>query len=392
MNRGPELSIVIPTRNRAETAAYAVRNALGVGNCDSVEVIVHDCGDDDSLGDILEKKGLGRAKYFHVPACSMTENWNLAMEHVHGQYVNFLGDDDCIHPEAAEVVVWAKENGYKSVKCTTPASYNWPDVENAERRGRYTCRSFSGKVLPTMGQDTLRRYLHWPRIGGFHLIPSVYYGLVSMGCMHEVKDRTGLFFDSTNPDYYVGFMLAILGVSHAVIDFPLVVTGTSRKSNSNCVSPRGWKRSKHLDDYPNDAIPSFIPRTSLITEATVLAEPLWKAYYNSGVERILEDKIDLPRLYAHIITTRVGFLESPQLVKQYLSLHGKPERKMGVVRLGRKLLSEFLGRVRLILAKYLRTSRKEKQILFTIRANDILEGLRTMQNYTSKVNTPWRNE
>ena len=80
------LSIVVPTKNRPATLAYAVRAALALPS-DDLELVVQDCSDDNRTQDAIAPFAAdGRLRYEKsVGAPSMTDNWNLAFERVRGE-------------------------------------------------------------------------------------------------------------------------------------------------------------------------------------------------------------------------------------------------------------------------------------------------------------------
>ena len=113
------ISIIIPTKNRLETAAECISLAVNVGTASDVEVLVQDCSDDDSLKLFLEKQSSWeQVNYERTSPVSMTENWNRAVSRASGEYIVFIGDDDAVYPTVIEVANWAKRNNIKAIKQT----------------------------------------------------------------------------------------------------------------------------------------------------------------------------------------------------------------------------------------------------------------------------------
>lgn len=98
----PLLSVVIPTVNRVESLAVAVRSALECGEQGSIEVIVVPNGDGDSwhtaLTDCLENPDV-RVLPIGTANANMARNHGL--RHARGEFIRFLDDDDFLIPEGA---------------------------------------------------------------------------------------------------------------------------------------------------------------------------------------------------------------------------------------------------------------------------------------------------
>ena len=111
----PLLSIIIPTKNRQYTAVFAVRSVLNITS-KKIEVVVQDCSDDTSLGDMIatEFPNDDRVKYFHsgTETISLTQNWNLAVANTKGKYISGIGDDDAVLPYCLEATEWMDKNDH----------------------------------------------------------------------------------------------------------------------------------------------------------------------------------------------------------------------------------------------------------------------------------------
>ena len=59
----PLLSIIIPTRNRQEFAASAIRCALAIRSSE-IEVIVQDCSDDEALSSLVASDRLDKRLFY----------------------------------------------------------------------------------------------------------------------------------------------------------------------------------------------------------------------------------------------------------------------------------------------------------------------------------------
>src|SRR3954454_14751931 len=94
-----KVSIVIPTRNRAELLSRAVRSVLRQTYPDWEVLIVDDASSDDT-GDVVQHICDRRVRYWRHPVNEgVAADRNTAMAHSTGRYVAFLDDDDEWFPE-----------------------------------------------------------------------------------------------------------------------------------------------------------------------------------------------------------------------------------------------------------------------------------------------------
>ena len=94
-----KFTLIIPTKNRRETAIKAVKSGT-MSRYDDIEIIVTDGSDDDSLGKEIKKLEDPRIKYFHhTKSLSMKNNWEFGVSKATGDYVSVIGDDDALMPD-----------------------------------------------------------------------------------------------------------------------------------------------------------------------------------------------------------------------------------------------------------------------------------------------------
>jgi len=94
-----KVSIVIPTRNRAELLSRAVRSVLRQTYPDWEVLIVDDASSDDT-GEVVQRICDRRVRYWRHPVNEgVSAARNTAIAHSTGRYVAFLDDDDEWFPE-----------------------------------------------------------------------------------------------------------------------------------------------------------------------------------------------------------------------------------------------------------------------------------------------------
>jgi glycosyltransferase involved in cell wall biosynthesis len=103
MSSSPEVSVVIPTRNRPELAARAVASALAQTFGDLEVVVVVD-GPDGTTADALSSIGDDRVRVIELPEQGKAPNArNQGARNARGRWTALLDDDDEWLPEKLEI-------------------------------------------------------------------------------------------------------------------------------------------------------------------------------------------------------------------------------------------------------------------------------------------------
>ena len=221
-------SIVIPTFNRVETLAGALRTALEQPG-DNFEVIVHDNASSDGTKEYLSTLSHPRLRCFSNPEpVDMTENWTLALEKVDAEYVFFMGDDDAIMPNAltemdqyletfpgVDVVGWGRYN------------YGWPSALPAMRNRLYIYFQQGHDLIDQ--KDRLRMVVDLDLNHEF--LPMIYNSFVSTKLIKKVIDHCGKYFVVFSPDLSSGVVNLCFAEKILFTYKSLSMIGTSGKSN-----------------------------------------------------------------------------------------------------------------------------------------------------------------
>jgi hypothetical protein len=223
----PSFTVLIPTRDRADTLIHTVRSALAQDYPD-FEVLVSDNSASaetrDALGRLCDKR---LRVIFTGGGLSMSHHWEFALEHVQTAWVTMLGDDDGLLPgalqQAARIVGATGTRAIRSNGC----SYSWPGLTSSPF-GRLRVSVWNGyKRLDSKRalQDVLNGRLHYTNL------PVLYNGgFVDCSLISEAKHKTGRFYHSMIPDVYSGIVFALLTESYIYSQQPLAVNGASHHS------------------------------------------------------------------------------------------------------------------------------------------------------------------
>jgi hypothetical protein len=278
----PELSVVIPTKNRAEYCRSAVKGVLAFpGN---IEVIVQDSSTDDTTQDSLRKISDERLLYFRVSSTlSMTENFETSLQRATGEYVVMIGDDDGLSPWIWECIALARQNGADSlVTRTMSLQYYWPDFRSKYRGTALASRlviagfPYSGNTAEIDLERERQLFLRCAGQGPLNL-PRVYHGLVHRDLLAAMRQRFGRLFFGVSPDVSFAYAAACVSRKHICVDYPVSVSGSAGGSNAG----RGARR-EHTGDLEadpllqnykpllwQDEIPRFVSVETVWGQATV---------------------------------------------------------------------------------------------------------------------------
>jgi len=233
------VSIIVPTKNRAEYALKTAEQILSITD-DNLQLIIQDNSDDKKLENMIshltEDKRL-KYNYSHQ-TLSFVDNFGLAVSHADGEYICIIGDDDGVSSEIIELTRWASKHKIKAIKPEVQAVYFWPDaikmseIEN-ENKGYMTVSKITEEVTIVDTSLEIKKLLNngCQRYLTLNLV-KLYHGLVRKDCLDEVFKITGKFFGGLSPDIYSAVALSMIIPEVVCIDYPITISGICKKSGS----------------------------------------------------------------------------------------------------------------------------------------------------------------
>ena len=253
MNNKPLLSILIPTKNREESAQKVIHYVLGI-NDNRLEIVVQDNSDTDILKNLLSDcLSDQRLKYFYNnDILSFVDNFSFGIDKCNGEYVTIIGDDDWINPLIIEIADLAYKNGIKAITPSLPVIYYWPlsGVNSEKGKGRLTIQDISCKVKFCKPQNEIINLLRNGCLNylSFNLVKA-YHGLIRKSILDEIKDRTGNFIGGLSPDIYLSVAASLIVEKVLVIDYPLTISGICKRSGS--ADSATGRHTGNLDQAPH---------------------------------------------------------------------------------------------------------------------------------------------
>src|SRR6186713_1491963 len=99
-----KFTVVIPTRERADTLFHTLRTCVAQ-DYDNLTILVSDNVSADNTEEVVKSFKDKRIQYIKTAQrLSMSGNWDFALDHVSGGFVNFIGDDDGLIPNSFSVL------------------------------------------------------------------------------------------------------------------------------------------------------------------------------------------------------------------------------------------------------------------------------------------------
>lgn len=221
-------SIVIPTRNRADTLFYAIESCLAQ-QFDNFEVIV--C---DNCSSAATKEVVGRFKSVKIKyvrsdrPLAMCDSWELAVEHASGEYVIVIGDDDglLLHSlyEIDRLLTLLRLKALRWDR----VYYSWPNIPLVEVANKLDI-PFGDKIQILRAKDVIQRVANFEI--DYTMLPMLYNSAIHHGIISSLRKRAGRVFGGPVPDIYSGFAFAYLIENYVSVEVPMSINAGSAKSN-----------------------------------------------------------------------------------------------------------------------------------------------------------------
>lgn len=282
----PFITLMIPTRERANTLKFTLETALDQLT-DNYEIIVSDNLSQDNTEGVVRALCDPRIRYINTGRrLSMCDNFEFALNHARGDYVVAIGDDDGIMPGAVCKMQRCIES-YPSLLYTwTCHTYVWPTEGSKPYVYYFARRSRPAEITL---EKLVRFSLAW---GGlrFARLPNVYHSLVSRKVLGEVRARTGRVFHSTQPDVFLSFALPVFADTAVHVGEPLTVYGRSVKAADqwrmarNPNEPMAVRLRRFFEEYAGYRMhrtlyPAVPPNVNMLADAILVAMDLFPEYY-----------------------------------------------------------------------------------------------------------------
>ena len=224
----PKFSIVIPTRNRAQTLQYAIKTCLNQ-DFEDYEIIVSDNFSTPETQQTVEKFNDDRIVFVRTnQPIAMSKNWEYAISHIHGDYVILIGDDDGLLLNSLSHLDKIIDSTNRDVIRWDWILYYWPDFFMKNAAGKIYI-PINNCVTELNSTEIIKKVANYEL--HYRTLPMLYNSAVHNSILKKIKGKTGIFFNSQTPDVYSGFVIAKSVKNYLSISTPLNIAGLSKSSN-----------------------------------------------------------------------------------------------------------------------------------------------------------------
>ncbi len=113
----PDLTVVIPVRNRADEIGVAIHSILATAGDAAIEVVVVDDGSTDDTADAVSRLGDRRVRVVRQAAAGVSVARNAGVDAAHALFVAFLDSDDVVLPGWVAAMCAAGRDGMDLYSC-----------------------------------------------------------------------------------------------------------------------------------------------------------------------------------------------------------------------------------------------------------------------------------
>lgn len=350
----PKVTLIIPTKGRAETLRYTLRSALDQSS-NAYEIIASDNWSQDDTPEVLRTFTDRRLMTLRTDRpLSMGDHWEFALRHARGEYVVFIGDDDAVLPHGIDELIALIERRPSKAYFWKPPVYAWPMdgrpawIRFLPRPTRETELLFRPRVARVL------RYGGWT----YANLPGVYHSAISRRILDTIRERTGRVFHSTQPDVFTAMAVPVFAENYIRASSPFTLHGLSAKSNggASIVGDPGDALSRFLRESGSYALhPTLYPgipaNANLVVDAILVAMDLFPEFYGrmrlnydamwaflhrfggAGALDILKKRRDIRRFHRFNVPRFIGYLllqqgvvHARELVKRLISLRRRNRR------------------------------------------------------------------
>ncbi len=224
-----KFSVVIPTRQRADTLRHALKSCLDQ-SFDDYEIIVSDNASSPATRAVIDEAASPRVRYVRSPEpLAMASNWDFALSHARGEYVIVIGDDDGLLPHAlAELDSLTLMHQPRAIHWE-PAYYTWPSI-GLPGQGDYLRVPIGRTSREIVAAETIRGVIGFRQ--PYTALPMLYHGAIRRDVLEELKQKTQRIVPHRLPDIYSGFAIAAIVERYLDLEVPMSVCGYSAASTS----------------------------------------------------------------------------------------------------------------------------------------------------------------
>jgi glycosyltransferase involved in cell wall biosynthesis len=298
-------SIVLTTTDRPSLLPAAVRAVLDM-KFDDLELIVSDNFSRIPAAEVLADIRDGRLRLIRTDCrLNAPDHWEFAWEHVRGDYVIYLGDDNALHPEILNFADRSLRDHDLEILLWRACTYYHPgwDVVFGQLPNKGNILGFdvgsTGKLYRCYPKAVLEQFCRELRF--YACYPNMLNFVFKKSLAEEVRRRLGRIFWEPNPDVSMGYLMFGLARDDgcAFFDSFGAIGGRSNDSNLASLLSRG-KASRRVYDYVEefrgrDLLPQHKPKFLAMSNGLAATVSQAKSLLPQYFEKFDFDPVTLAR-------------------------------------------------------------------------------------------------
>lgn len=235
-----KISIVIPTRERAEYLGKSIATATAIDDPD-IEIVVSDNASDDDTRAVVGAIDDPRLRYLNTgKRLSMRQNFEFALGESTGDYVIFFGDDDGILAGQFPILrALLNDHAPDALSWDFPV-YGWPVRGYGARTGglRFKPGTSFGAPRP-LDAEARRAAMSAGQMTAMYPMPGIYHGCMRRGYLDDLRTADGICFAARSPDVYINFRALVRGGRFVHAHHPFSINGYSPASTGGSLRDLG---------------------------------------------------------------------------------------------------------------------------------------------------------
>lgn len=307
-----KVSVVIPTRNRADTLALSLMTVVNQTH-DNLEIIVSNNGGDPRTDEVVGRLGDARIRCVRPDQpLSMSHNFEFALSHVTGDWIVVIGDDDGLLPTGIERALRVLSESGADALGSSFCFFLWPETRDGPE-GPYLSVPYDRGWRWRKSEQTIRRILD--RDMTYQEAPTTYTGgMVRTELYQRIKSIKGTFYHSQIPDCYSAFAFCSSVERYVFMAEPFAIAGRSGHSHG------GASIQFDKTDFSSQPVIPFHPAIPLPSNGTFtfsMQALIFESYLQTGFLRrksdvtTIEDQI--VKIVAHARLERSMFQKGDQM-------------------------------------------------------------------------------
>jgi glycosyltransferase involved in cell wall biosynthesis len=306
-----DFSIVIPTRNTANTLRSTLQTCLKQRFTGSYEVILSDNSEPGytEVYELWQELNDKRIKYFRTPReLPLTKSFEFAFLKARGSFIFSIGADDAVFPWTLEVLHTALNHlPDDEIVAWDRGTYIWPDAAKIERDklvvpGHYRKNDIT--IARISGKEALNQVMHESSI--MYSLPLLYINSgFRRSYFQTLLDNTGCLWNGSSQDIYMGIVSISINDSFPVIKYPLTIAGISSASIGR-MAHRVITESAEMTKFQN------------LQSRNLRSKILMHSYMSFSIERLLPKYTsDKCLVYSNLLRTVALGVQSPDLLENF---------------------------------------------------------------------------